>query len=316
MKPFVSICIPVFKTEQFLEEALQSVASQTFKQIEIILVNDASSQTNENGLSCKEIVTQFKKKNKIKITYIEHSKNKGLVEARRTALYEAKGEYVFFFDSDDLLTPNAIQDLVYFAQTEKSDIVQGGFELFPNVNTRQIPNYFGALQGNQIFRSWIIEKKTSSFLWAKLIKKEILLEAFNLIPPVFCNMGEDFLIWFFVTRFANSYFGIENIVYKYRQTSGMTSNKIIDNQDGIKMIASTASVFTIIFSWANEQKALGKDLFQQDEIQALYDYSYIFLENNLNQIQRYVVPELQECAYEIMCDFWGKSFVDKVKSLK
>ena len=46
MKPFVSICIPVFKTEQFLEEALQSVASQTFKQIEIILVNDASSQTN------------------------------------------------------------------------------------------------------------------------------------------------------------------------------------------------------------------------------------------------------------------------------
>ena len=62
MKPFVSICIPVFKTEQFLEEALQSVASQTFKQIEIILVNDASSQTNESGLSCKEIVTQFKKK--------------------------------------------------------------------------------------------------------------------------------------------------------------------------------------------------------------------------------------------------------------
>ena len=57
MKPFVSICIPVFKTEQFLEEALQSVASQTFKQIEIILVNDASSKTNENGLSCKEIVT-------------------------------------------------------------------------------------------------------------------------------------------------------------------------------------------------------------------------------------------------------------------
>ena len=57
-------------------------------------------------------------------------------------------------------------------------------------------------------------------------------------------------------------------------------------------------------------------MFQKDEIQALYDYSYRFLENNLNQIQRYVVPELQECAYEIMCDFWGKSFVDKVKSLK
>ena len=316
MKPFVSICIPVFKTEQFLQEALDSVAMQTFKQIEIILVNDASSQTNENGLSCKEIVTQFKKKNKIKITYIEHSKNKGLVEARRTALYEAKGEYVFFFDSDDLLTQNCICDLVNYVQKEQYDIVQGGFVTFPIETSKTIANYYGFLKDNEIFRSWIVEKKSSSFLWGKLIKKEILLEAFNLIPPVFCNMGEDFLIWFFVTRFAHSYYGIENVVYKYRRTSGMTSNKIIDNEEQIKMIASTASVFAIVFNWLKEQKLEEKNILQQDEIQAVYEYSYIMLENNLSQMEQYVVPELKEKSYEIMCDFWGKNFVDKVEKLR
>ena len=160
----------------------------------------------------------------------------GLVEARRSAVYEAKGEYIFFFDSDDVLTPNCIKDLMSLAQKENYDIVQGSFVTFPEENKRKIANYQGLLKDKEIFRSWLIEKKSSSYLWAKLIRREILLEAFNCIPPVFCNVGEDFVIWFFVTRFAHTYYGIENIVYKYRQTSGMTSNKKIDNEEQIKMI--------------------------------------------------------------------------------
>ena len=316
MKPFVSICIPVFKTEQFLEEALQSVAEQTFKNFEIVIVNDGSTNTNIEGLSCKKIIKNFKKKSKIKINYIEHIKNKGLVEARRSALYETVGEYVFFFDSDDLLTPNCIQDLVCVAQKENYDVVQGSFVTFPNENARKIANYCGLINQNEIFRKWLIEKKYSAYLWAKLIKREILLEAFNLIPLVFCNVGEDFLIWFFITRFAYSYFGIENIVYKYRQTSGMTSKKIINNEEQIKMIASTASVFSIIYNWLNEQKELGKNPLQDDELKAIYENSYKMLNNNLIQLEHNVVPELKEKAYQIMCEFWGTNFVNKVEEAR
>lgn len=316
MKPFISVCIPVFKTEEFLQEALQSICVQTFKNLEVIVVNDGSSNINNKGLSCKKIVKNFKKKSKIKTTYIEHSINKGLVEARRSALYEAKGEYIFFFDSDDLLTPNCIQDLVNVVQVENYDIVQGSFELFPAEMKRQIPKFYGLLQGDEIFENWLIEKKISSFLWAKLIKREILLEAFDLIPPVFCNVGEDFLIWFFVTRFANSFFGLENVVYKYRQNSGMTSCKIIDNEEHIKMIASTASVFAIIYNWVNEQTSVGKNPLSQDEFQVIYDSSCKILMNNLIQLEQNVIPELKERAYQIMCDFWGKDFVDKIEKLR
>ena len=153
-------------------------------------------------------------------------------------------------------------------------------------------------------------------MWAKLIKREILLEAFDLIPPVFCNVGEDFLIWFFVTRFANSFFGLENVVYKYRQNSGMTSCKIIDNEEHIKMIASTASVFAIIYNWVNEQKSVGKNPLSQDEFQVIYDSSCKILMNNLIQLEQNVIPKLKERAYQIMCDFWGKDFVDKIEKLR
>lgn len=316
MKPFISVCVPVFNTEEYLEEALESINKQTFKNFEVIIVNDGSSNINNKGLSCKKIVKNFKKKSKIKTKYIEHSVNKGLVEARRSALYEAKGEYIFFFDSDDLLTPNCIQDLVNVVQVENYDVVQGSFEMFPSERKRQIPNFYGLLQGDEIFRNWLVKKKISSFLWAKLIKREILLEAFDLIPPVFCNVGEDFLIWFFVTRFANSFFGMENVVYKYRQNSGMTSRKIINNEEHIKMIASTASVFAIIYNWLNEQKNVGTNLLSQEELQVIYDTSCKMLRNNLLQIEENVIPELKDCAYQIMCDFWGKDFVDKVEELR
>ena len=320
MKPYVSICIPVFKTEELLEEALQSVlqndVEHASKNVEVIIVNDGSTSTNLQGLSCKQIVKKFKKNTKIKINYIEHSQNKGLVEARRSALYQAKGEYIFFFDSDDVLTPNCIKDLMIFAQKENFDIVQGSFVTFPEENKRKIANFHGLLKDNEIFRSWLIEKKSSSYLWAKLIRREILLEAFNCIPPVFCNVGEDFLIWFFVTRFARTYYGIENIVYKYRQTSGMTSNKKIDNEEQIKMIASTASVFTIIYTWINEQKAEEKLPLQQDELQAIYEHSYKMLSNNLIQIENTVIPELKERAHQIMCEYWGTDFVNKIEKLR
>ena len=74
MKPYVSICIPVFKTEELVEEALQSVlqndVEHASKNVEVIIVNDGSTSTNLQGLSCKQIVKKFKKNTKIKINYI------------------------------------------------------------------------------------------------------------------------------------------------------------------------------------------------------------------------------------------------------
>ena len=84
----------------------------------------------------------------------------------------------------------------------------------------------------------------------------------------------------------------------------------------IKMIASTASVFTIIYTWINEQKAEEKIPLQQDELQAIYEHSYKMLSNNLIQIENTVIPELKERAHQIMCEYWGTDFVNKIENLR
>ena len=82
------------------------------------------------------------------------------------------------------------------------------------------------------------------------------------------------------------------------------------------MIASTASVFTIIYTWINEQKAEEKLPLQQDELQAIYEHSYKMLSNNLIQIENTVIPELKELAHQIMCEYWGTDFVNKIENLQ
>ena len=126
-KPLVSVCIPVYNSEPYLMRCLESVAAQDFPgaKTEIIIVNDASCGTDADGNDCAAIVKSFKKQHKRNIKLFCHTRNKGLVEARRTAICEAEGEYICIVDSDDWLTPGALRLLYEAAQNTGADIVQG-----------------------------------------------------------------------------------------------------------------------------------------------------------------------------------------------
>lgn len=111
----VSIIIPVFNVEKYLEETLQSVLSQTLSNLEIICVNDGS--TDDSG----KILRKYASKDS-RIVLIEQ-KNAGQSVARNKALEVAKGEYVYFLDSDDLISYNAMESLYTVAKKENLDIV-------------------------------------------------------------------------------------------------------------------------------------------------------------------------------------------------
>jgi glycosyltransferase involved in cell wall biosynthesis len=101
MTPKVSIIIPVYNTEAYLERALTSVLSQTYRDFEAICVNDGST---DNSLAILESYAQ--KDSRIKIISQD---NQGLSMARNNGLKEAQGEYVYFFDSDDALHPQMLE---------------------------------------------------------------------------------------------------------------------------------------------------------------------------------------------------------------
>lgn len=119
VRDIVSIIVPVYNVEKYIEQCLQSIFNQSYKNIEVIIVNDGSTDNS------KSIIKKFCNKYK-NIIYIEQ-KNQGLSMARNRGLKEAKGNYIAFVDSDDYIDRNYIQDMYNEAIEKDSDIVICGY---------------------------------------------------------------------------------------------------------------------------------------------------------------------------------------------
>ena len=118
----VSIIIPVYNTELFLDECIASVVQQSYKDLEIILVNDGS--TDSSGTICDN---WKEKDHRIKVI---HTPNQGQSLARNTGIRESIGEFLYFLDSDDILHPSAIEKMVKAITTTKTKIVVAGTMMF------------------------------------------------------------------------------------------------------------------------------------------------------------------------------------------
>ena len=104
MDVLVSVVVPVYKVEKYINKCIDSIINQTYKNLEIILVDDGSPDR------CPQICDEYAKKdNRIKVI---HKKNSGLGAARNTGIDAAKGEYIGFVDSDDWIMPNMYEEMV------------------------------------------------------------------------------------------------------------------------------------------------------------------------------------------------------------
>ena len=118
-KPLVTIGIPVYNVELFIEKCLYSVFNQTYPNIEILTIDDCG---NDKSM---DIVYSLQKKypKGYQIRVVKHNFNKGLGEARNTAIENAKGKYIFFLDSDDFIEPETIELMVDEAEKHQTDAV-------------------------------------------------------------------------------------------------------------------------------------------------------------------------------------------------
>lgn len=128
-RPLVSVIVPVYNVEKYLKECLDSVAGQTYRNLEIILVDDGS--TDNSGV----IVDEYKKKTGDKRIKIMHKKNGGLSSARNAGMKHTNGEYIVFVDSDDYIDKAYIEKLYNIACREKADIVACSFKSYSYDNS-------------------------------------------------------------------------------------------------------------------------------------------------------------------------------------
>lgn len=320
----ISVCIPVYNTEILLAACLQSILQQDFSDFEIIIVNDGSSGQSAQGDSCAQIVKKIKKTTKIPIKYIEHKKNLGLFEARRSAVESSIGLYVCIVDSDDCLLPGALEKLYKQAADSNADIIQAGTEAFSSsqemsseekdhflkMKARANNYLYGRLENKEIFDNFLVAQKLSGFLWGKLINRELYLQALSYIPFTNCVYAEDYLQYFFISYCAKKYSGIKTPVYRYTVDTGISSSQKITDLNHWEKICSTANVFTIIFSAIEEFSEIKLSL---EQIEAVRLMSRSYLVNNIRQLNSFVIPELQPQARTMLCEYWGKDFVETME---
>ncbi len=329
LKPDISLSVPVYGTERLLPRFLESVIRQNNTSdnkdfsLEVILVNDGTPDRAALHKTVKAFTKKFADVH-IPLYLVEHSKNLGLVEARRSAVNAAKGEFIMFADSDDSLPPNAVRTLYTAARQSGADIVHGaaqvcGAENEPEgriAHAAQKTSYIydGKLKNKDILYKFIVENAYSGFLWGKLFKTDLVRSAYESIPFTYCTMAEDLLAFFFIAVSAYTdesvkpylYLGIKDIVYNYHINTGISSRKQITSLDSCKGICSAASVFTIILSYL-EEHPISVPSEQPDIIlQRIKEMSSVCYHANLRQLETCVIPELQDQARSLLKEWWGR----------
>ena len=184
----ISIITPVYNAEKYLERCLNSVLNQTYKNIELVLIDDGSK--DGSGEICK----RYSQKDS-RVVYV-HQNNQGAGAARRRGVAEAKGDFIFFIDSDDYLELDALESLISeFA--DDIDCVVGQHERFGEMeNIKQVSFTTGLITaGDSPEKSLVKKTLHSSYgqeLWNKLYRAQIVKDAFatrNITVPY----GEDSL---------------------------------------------------------------------------------------------------------------------------
>lgn len=176
----LSIIIPVYNTENYLAECLDSVLNQKLKSYEVIIINDGSTDRSI------DIINKYEK-NYPEIIRIIDQKNAGLSAARNVGLEIARGEYVYFMDSDDYLVPDSLCNVLYLAKFQKLDVI---FFSFKNICEEGLKTQYGhmeigqkrhmpdteILSGTELFCQFVKQNEYYVNVWLQIIRKNFLEE--------------------------------------------------------------------------------------------------------------------------------------------
>ena len=209
----LSLIIPVYKVEQYIAECIESVINQVTSDIEVIIVNDG---TPDDSMLVIEKILGQQTSNIRDCFIILHQQNQGQSSARNLALKVAKGEYIAFLDSDDVLSENYLNDLKNIITNNDVDIVQFKSSRFEE-NTNELKEFDVGLQKHGLFQldeNLMIEifNQSAWFPWLNIYKKELFD---GLEFPVGIYYEDAALIPEIFLKAKNIYF-LESILYMYR----------------------------------------------------------------------------------------------------
>lgn len=218
MKPLISVIVPIYGVESYLQQCVDSIINQTYTNLEIVLVDDGSP--DNCGKICDEYAT---KDNRIKVI---HKQNGGLSDARNAGLSKITGEYLLFVDSDDWMEYNGIEILYELACEHSADLVIGGVEKIDDETENIIwttateePPFYQYYTKQEAMKDIFLNGCAS---WARLYKRNIHAD---IIFPI-GEVNEDEAIVLNILERCQTIVKTNRVVYKYRyRKQSITSTK-------------------------------------------------------------------------------------------
>lgn len=241
----ISIIIPVYNVEKYIEKCIKSILKQTFSQFEIILIDDGSTDGSA------EICDKWQRHDP-RIRCI-HQENAGVSVARNTGFAACTGDYILFVDGDDLLAPDMCECLLKNMRQNNSDVSYCGFyNVFADKTETLIPDK-KQLHGNEIQYELVTSSSFYTAVWNKLFRRQVLLDIEgNFIKfPQGIYVGEDALWLARVLKNVKLISAVQRPLYYWQRradsaTQGLAMTKIrLDNKSLSELDAYKAMVLEL-----------------------------------------------------------------------
>lgn len=267
--PFVSICIPVYNTEKYIERAILSIINQSFQDFEIIITNDFS---NDNTLN---IINRLQKEDD-RIRIINHNNNSGVYNSRVEAALYANGKYILFLDPDDIILNQYLLEYLYKYNSHYNlDIIEFlVYHIKENRNYIYYPKNTG-LNHNHNYKNNIIYQPelsdiiffapntkaynhiTCRTIWNKIYRKELILKSIEYIGEEYyfnknLIVADDTFLNIINFHFAKNYSIIKIGGYLYNVKSSSMSNGYISINHRIKQNISFFFYFKLLYKYIKD----------------------------------------------------------------
>ena len=285
--PFISVCIPAYNTEKYIERAALSIINQSFQNFEIIIVNDFSSDNTLN------IIKRLQKEDD-RVRLINHYKNSGVYNSRIEAALNANGKYILFLDPDDIILNQYLFDYLYNYSTYYNlDIIE-----FLVYRKKEWQNYIyypqnPILNHNHNFNNSIIYQPELSdiiffapntkqyndiicrTIWNKIYRRELLLKTIDYIGEEYYYnrnliIADDTILNIMNFHFAKNYSNIKIGGYLYNERAASMSRGFMSKNHRIKQDISFYLYFKLLYKYIKD--------FDKDR-------NFMYYEINTNQMR-------------------------------
>lgn len=290
MSPLVSIIVPVYNVSDYIERCIHSVISQTYPNIQCIIVDDVTP--DDSIEKCKRFIANYDGPVKFKI--VHHTINRGLSAARNTGTDEATGDYIYYLDSDDDITPDCIEKLLYFAKEDETiQMVQGNYLMITDGDVKPGKSESCIISNNDDVREmFLIHRKLNEFVWNKLFKRSFIVE--NNLYNKEGIINEDLLWIFSVIKVLEKAILCKDTTYHYRIRKGSIATSTNSNKQGHS--------YFIIYDDILHNLTVGKERAELNGF--LYNFAYNYAayrrcEPKLENIFRLYMKQMRlyDCRY-------------------